>query len=464
MKKRILLVLPLLTVLTSCHLGAWDDSSTEVPDPGTLVHEIIDEKIEFNALDDGYLRQAEIDGKLFDAIGYEESANGILKIKQTTPAEGFTYKGMFYNRSVIEKIGELKVKFQAGKNLYWAANNYLMEDMSFPTDERHKLTSDVKVEIDSYYFVIYTDDTSGVEIESIDIGHYPYPVDFVFGRADELPYGKRSEVGEPSYSNARSTPSKKHLSYDLIDITNRPDRDINNYSNEYGTGSQSGNPNSWFRWNGLSLAGSKDLGTEFSVHTTIIGSISHMIDENKYFCYSVWPQFRFEGSQVTGANQEGWVYAMLGNDDYEPLGHVVGQEDGAINKNYASFSGRFFTGYSGYFDPDTTKVTNNSMTYRELFASQKLPFWHLEYKIFKDGNDYKFAVIVNGVNAQEDLLSEWMFDTPYNGSVQMSIERMELHVVNYGKGRTAGSGENVYDPQDAYSGTFTNPRYERLPS
>ena len=448
-----------LTALLSIGLSACNKPSPEEPIiPAGEKEEI--KGVEFIAKDGGNFYQASIDGKLFDAIGYEEYKSGLAIIKQTHPISSFTYRGMFYNRSVIEGLTGITVNFEEGKNLYCVSSEYLMEDMSFPLDADHKLESGKSVLFNEgdCYFVVYTDDEVGVSISSIDVYHdasISIADSLAFG-PNEIPYGSYEQVGEPRYIYARSMPSAHSLSYDLIDVTNNPLNNTNNYSNKYSTGTHGEHPNAWYRWNGVSLCGSKDLGSEFSLHTTIIGNISQMIDESKYFNFSVWPQFRFEGSKTSGAGGgEGWVYAMLGNDDYEPLGHVVGESDGAINTDYNAFSGRFFTEYCGEFNPQTAKVTDESMTYGELFAANPLPFWHVEFKIFKENDVFSFAVLINGVNAFQDTFANWVFDTAYDGSLPLSLNTMCFHLVNYGQGN---AGANVYDPQAAYNGTFTMPR------
>ena len=411
-----------------------EESQSEIPPQPVYPKYTLDKDAVFESKDEGNFYQTNVSEHLFDVIGYEALDNGLVSIKQKAYGP-YTYLGMIYNRSIIDGLKSITVNFDNTKDLYIVFSEYLMEDMTFPTTS--KIESGVKIDAgeNKGYFVLYTNSTEKVDITSISI-EYDDEKSF----ADSMLYTPAT-VGN---GYARSVPSSRSFSYDLIDITNNPTETTNNYSQ--GKHPTSGRDNFWYRWNGIALAPSEYLGKEFSIHMTIIGNISQMIDPDNLFCYSIWPEFEREGID---ANNYGWELIMIGNDDYEPMGKA----ENRINTKYDGFTGRFITEYSGAYDPDETKTTDGSMTFREAFEAYTLPFWNVEFKI----NGVDAEVIVNGISIfskEEDI-----FDYDEYDNQSLRLHRLDIMLVNYGQGH---DGANPYDPRPSYSGTFTMPRLEKV--
>lgn len=425
---------PLETESASEEESESEESESEIPPEPVYPEEELDDKVTFEAKDGGNFYQANINNHLYDVIGYEENSDGLVSIKQKEYGP-YTYLGMLYNRSIIDGLKSITVDFDDTKDLYIVFSEYLMEDMTFPTTSKIESGKKIQAGENKGYFVLYTNSTTKVDINSISI-EYDDEQSF----ADSMLYTPENAFG----GYARSAASKYSIGYDLIDVTNNPTANTNNYSE--GTNPANSRPNRWHRWNGIYLGETETIGKTFSIHMTIIGNISQMIDPNNYFCYSVWPAFVKDGEDPYDIN-DGWSYIMIGNDDYEPLGKA---SPDAINKDYNSYAGRFLTLYSGEFDPDVDKIKDESKTFREAYDTYKLPFWNVEFVY--DGNGYD--VIVNGMNLGGYELYD---EGKYNGE-NFAMKYLELHLVNYGQGL---AGEHPYDPAPKYSGTFTMPRVEK---
>ena len=101
-------------------------------------------------------------------IGWTAVDGKLGSIKKQT-SNSFEYKGMVYNRSLINGFKSFTVNY-SGAELYYTLTNYLMEDMSF--DRFRSVTSGEPIEVPNNegYFIIYNDDYDfGSEIESITI-------------------------------------------------------------------------------------------------------------------------------------------------------------------------------------------------------------------------------------------------------------------------------------------------------
>ena len=410
------------------------ESESELPPEPVYPKYTLDKNALFESKDSGNFYQANVSEHLYDVIGYEALDNGLVSIKQKQYGS-YTYLGMIYNRSIIDGLKSITVEFDDSKDLYVVFSEYLMEDMTFPTTSKIESGEKINAGENKGYFVLYTNSTTKIDITSINI-EYDDEKSF----ENSMLYTPANAYG----GYARSAASAYHIGYDLIDVTNNPTATNNNYSE--GTNSGDSRPNKWHRWNGIYLGGSETIGKQFSIHMTIIGNISQMINPDSMFCYSVWPAFIKENEDPYDIN-DGWSYIMIGNDDYEPLG----DSPEAINTDYGGFAGRFVSLYSGAHDPDVDKTLDGTKTFREVYETYTLPFWNVEF--IYDCNYYE--VIVNGMN----IGGYDLYDTDkYNGE-NFAMKYLELHLVNYGLGP---NGEHYYDPAPKYSGTFTMPRIEKV--
>ncbi len=418
-----------------------EESESELPPEPVYPKYDLNKTAAFDEKDGGNFYQTEVSGHLYDVIGFETLDNGFASIKQKEYGT-YTYHGMIYNRSIIDGLKSITVNFDDTKDLYVVFSEYLMEDMTFTLENKISNGEKIQAGENKGYFVMYTDSTEKVDITSISI-EYDDEQSF----ADSMLYTPSNAFG----GYARSAASKYNIGYDLIDVTNNPTATTNNYSE--GMNTVDNRTNRWHRWNGIYLGGTDMIWNKFSIHITIIGNISQMIDPDNMFCYSVWPAFIKDGEDPYDIS-DGWSYVMIGNDDYEPLG----DSPEAVNTDYGGFTGRFVTLYSGAHDPDVETTKDGTKTFRQVYETYNLPFWNVEFVY--DGNDYE--VIVNGMNiggySLYDDGSDPNYPLNYFGE-DFAMKYFELHLVNYGKGP---SGEHYYDPAPKYSGTFTMPRIKKV--
>ena len=377
--------------------------------------------------DDGYYHEVVVKDNMFDAIGYANDGSGFGSIKKANYGS-YTYNGMIFNRSIINGLAKLSVKFSGG-SLNYVFSEYLMENMDFNGEA---LTSEVAVDAPagSGYFIVYTESTSPVHIEELKVSY------LCDGSLDNSMIYNESTINK----YARSTPSETIFYNDSFEFTNRPQSDISNYS----TNTYNNHPGSWYRWNGRCSQPSEYLGNDFAIDTTIMGNISQAIDPNSFFHYSMWVNYEWG----TGANDNDWEYVYIGNDNYEPLGsenRIMPQSDHYADYSYA---GRFFTMYSYdedakdwvFVNPDTHKINDNSLTLRQAYERYTLPYWHLSYR-FSNG---MFSCFINGMKIFEEELADG-----YNGQ-SIRIKAIHFHSVNYGAGMNqAGT---------AYKAFYTYPR------
>ena len=389
-----------------------------------------------NLDDNPYWKQLNVRNNLFDFLGASEENNGFTISQRAYGADGLVYKGLVYNRSIINGFSTFSVTY-SGSPLFVAFSEYLMEDMSFPEDAAHLVASSAIVNVDAKdgYFVLYTSGTT--HISSLDI---TYTCD------ESLDASLLYTAEDTTVRYARSVPKKYSFNHDLIDIENNPTANTCNYS----TGSMGDHAKSWYRWNGLDFGSEKVIGTEFSIHTTIIGNISYMTDSSKHFHYAVWPMFNQKSKNLSN---EGWLMTYIGNDNYEPLGK---DDPNRILKDaYAdySYAGRFYGVYDwieadktwAFVNPDETMTQDKSgKTLRQAYETFTLPFWHVEFQV--KNNSYR--ILINGFCIEEyDGIFE---DTNYVPGEALYVRRMDFHVVNY--------GTDLDTPDASYSGTFTTPR------
>ena len=315
-----------------------------------------------------------------------------------------------------------------------------MEDMNF-SDISHPLTSGTEVSVSGgeAYFVVYTQSTTPVAIESINIEYE------CNGNIDAtMMFNKNTELG-----GARSNSKRFTKEDSFIELENNPTVNTNNHSTGYDTDQDETHPDARYRWNGRYFTDSGSLGHEFTFGMTIIGNISQVLDETDYFHYAVWPQFTYAGD-----SEEPWVQTYIGNDNYEPLG-----KDGALHPSdpfvNEAYTGRFFTNY-GYYsgdwvfaNPDTELIADGSMTFRKAYEQYVLPFWYLEFHVYLNGeNDAWCDIKINGMKVYSSYIFE---DYDTINTPELTIKTMPLHVVNYGQ-------DDSELPRDSYVGTFTYPR------
>ena len=382
-----------------------------------------------------YWKQLNVRNNLFDFLGASEESKGFTIEQRTYGVDSVTYKGLAYNRSIINGFSTFSVTY-SGDPLYVSFTEYLMEDMSFVENDIHRVNSTqiYDVNAENGYFVLYT--SGSAHITSLDI---TYSCD------QSLDASLLYTAGDTTIRNARSVPKSYSFNHDLIDIENKPTKDTCNYS----TGKTSGHDKSWYRWNGLDFGSEKDIGTEFSIHTTIIGNISYMADSSKHFHYAVWPMFNQKSKDLSN---EGWLMTYIGNDNYEPMGK---DDPNRIHKdtlgNY-SYAGRFFGVYDYFAEEDDYFFANpddkhtldaSGKTLREAYETYTLPFWHVEFQV--KNNTYK--IFINGFCVEED---EIFLGPKYVPGEALYVRRMDFHLVNYGTAPDT--------PDESYTGTFTTPR------
>lgn len=400
---------------------------------------VLNDKSQVVSKDNGYLHQITVKKNKFDMVGWTSGTSSLGNIKQDTYGS-YTYPGMVYNRSIINGFESLKAVFSGG-NLYYTFSEYLMEDMSF--DKLNQLTSNTAVNVPSgmNYFILYTDSTTGVDLEGIYL-------DYTCVEDGSMIYGKNTPR-----MGARSVPNiSGSVNFDdsFVEYKTRSDSTFNNYSTgKYVVDEQEKNNKSWYRWCGYDLRESPALGTQFEVHTTILGNISQAIDETNYFHYSIWPQFSKNGESQP-ADGWGWEYAFIGNDNYEPLGaaHTI------IGDSHAQYSyeGRFFGRYMDvapyeFEDPDTGTLDGSAMTLREAYEANTFPSWHVVFTFVNN----VVTTYINGYKIETDTQALETFNASEDTA---NLYRFCLHTVNYSR-----SLDGVGVPYEAF---FTYPRVKTI--
>lgn len=478
MKKKVVLVLTSASTLTMGALAMFivpkmNESAKANPPTYTIS---LDSSVNLVEKDKGYLHQASVKNNKFDVIGYGANAEGFCTIAKQShdltthtgvKSDEFTFEGMVYNRSVINGFTSLTVTFSGG-SLYYKLTDFLMEDMNF-SDTSHPLTSGTEVSVNGgeAYFVVYTQSTTPVAIESIDIEYE------CNGNIDgEMIYNKNTSLG-----GARSVSKRFTKEDSFIELENNPTLNTNNHSTGYDTDPKEAHdnpdeahPDAWFRWNGRFFTDSGVLGTEFTFGMTIIGNISQVLDETDYFHYAVWPQFSYGATKWDAKKEkyvpydEQWIQTYIGNDNYEPLGkdHAPYPDD---YTDY-TYTGRFYGKYDSYdenwnvdyslgdegwkfADPDQVKIAGGGKTLREAYKEHPLPFWYLEFHVYLDeDNDPKCDISING----RLIYSEWIFyDYDKVNKPSIYITTFPMHLINYGQ-------DDSELPRGSYVGTFTYPR------
>ena len=462
-------------------------TNTEMAKSVVDYHMVLNDKSKVYEKEEDILHQINYKNNIIDLVGWS-SVGGLLgSIKSNNYGDlNYNYRGMIYNRSLINGLSSLKVSFSGG-HLYYQFTSFLMEDMEFYTGT-NELTSGVSVSVnpDKGYFVIYTGGGDRVNIDSIDVG---------YSCQEELTatqiFDKNNNMG-----GARSLAKRTTFNDGYVEIENNPLKTTNNYS----VGSDSKHQYTWYRWNGRYFDKSADLGTKFSFGMTVIGEYSRMVDPNKYFHYAVWPQFDYGNP-----DDRPWVQTYIGNDNYEPLGrdNALHPEDAFT---YDSYTGRFFGSYDYpdtyhvrnvttgkdvvdpnnvayhfytqaeaqafidnklsslypddefitrktkdyiFADPDNTDIAGGGMTLRQAYDKYQLPFWYIRFDIHLNiDNDPECAIWINNMLVYRDTIF-YEYDTV--NTPDINIWTMPLHVVNYGINAEG-------DPDESYTGTFTYPR------
>ena len=403
--------------------------------------------------DDDLISQANVRNNKFDFVGYSSTGGALGSIKKEQYGSK-EYRGMIYNRSVINGFESLEVKFSGGP-LEYVFTDFLMEDMSFASGT--PLQSEVPVDVlnNKGYFIIYTTDDSVVNIDKVEV---KYACDGSID--DEMIYNKNTSLG-----GARSVSKSFKKEDSFIELENNPTKYTNNYSDPNGNHVSPNHKDPWYRWNGKYFTDSEDLGTEFYFSMTIVGRYSSMVDESQNFHYNVWPQFSYGDS-----SDEQWVQTYIGNDNYEPLGgaHALHPSDPHAQN---SFSGRFFTNYDCYnsnweidythgsvlfADPDQVKVPdplNPTMTLRQAYEAFDMPFWHLKFHVYLDeDSDPMVDIFINGIMVYQTYIFEH-YDTVNKPSIH--IHTLPMHLINYGV-------DSDGNPAPSYKGWFTYPRLIKL--
>ena len=463
MKKNIFVALSSLGILaiagTVC-FATLSPNGLSLLANGNPYEMTFNDKSQIVALDDGYLHEYEIKNNLVDFIGWEEGTSdlGVIKQKTHTYTGGSTtYRGMVFNKSIINGFISLKVNFTGG-SLYYKFTDYLMEDMNFTVGGVNTVTSNTAIQADGKpYFILYTDSTTGVNLESI---HVEYECD---GSIDsEFIFDKNTNLG-----GARSISKSYKLKDSFIEMESNPLANTNCYST--GTNPDSGYSNTWYRWNGRefnytaaqhSAGAIYDLGDNFDIHTTILGNISqavyaHTSVEDNYFHFAVWPEFSI--NNVDPADDL-WVTPYIGNDNYEPLGKDDPNRVHTSGHGNYSYAGRFFAQYIWlggtqweFGDPDVLTTLDGSKTLRQAYEAFNLPFWHLKFAVANG----VVTTYINGFALEETMLKyEEVAGEDVNTydpeTDSLSIWRWPMMTVNY--------ADTDRNPAASYKSLFTYPR------
>ena len=406
----------------------------------TMSHIVLDGNAIIETKDEGYLHQTDVKGTKIDIIGFTEANGAFGSIKKDTYG-AYEWNGMVYNRSIINDFKSLTVTFEGG-DLHCVFTDFLMEDMDFNSNDVVVSGQAIAVPEGKAHFLLYTTSTSPVSIDSIDIEY-----DCEGGIDQTMIFNQNSTLG-----GARSYAKRTDLQLGYVELENNPTLQTNNYS----TGSHGGRNDSWYRFNGRYFANSAELGTDFTFGMTIVGNISQVLDETKYFHYNVWPQFTYAGSTEDPNNN--YVQTYIGNDNYEPLGaaHALHPTDPYVK---ASYAGRFFTDYNWFnnnwefADPDDVTIADGDITFREAYEAYTLPYWFVKFHIYIGENDEQEQavladVFINGFH----LFTQDVFEHyDVEAKPAISIKSLPMHVVNYGV-------DAAGNPADSYVGAFTYPR------
>lgn len=399
---------------------------------------VLDKTTIFRTKDDGFVNEADVGGYTFNLVGHKDSVTSFGSLAQQTRG-GKTFNGLIFNKSIISGLKSISVKYIGG-TLYYIFSDYLLEDLTFTKSSLNRITSETEyIAPEGYrYFLLFTDSVVESEIDSISI---KVDVDEVF--VDDRVYGDTTK-----YAHNRSVAKSVEQKDDYFVIENDPTAITNNYSK--GKTEPHVYSDSWYRWNGIDLEGSEIVQqNEFDYQITIMGNYEAMVDDSKYFNYSIWVELEFFNGEKMQTG--GWVYAFIGNDNYEPLGH---EDSHRINTDYNdTYAGRFFTCYdvSGNFaDPDTNKTVQN-VSYRDAFNSSPYPYWNVNFHISANN----CTLSINGHTFKTCLI----FDSTYLDvgekvptTEPLQVKRSMLTLVNYGDGGST--------PAPSYKGTFTKPRYK----
>ena len=405
---------------------------------------VLDSTAEIVEKDNGYLHQTVYKNNTIDLIGYDENNSGFATISQKTYGNAVTYRGMIYNRAIINGLKSIKITY-SGDALHYVFTEYLMEDMDFAENASNLITSgeDILANVKDGYFLVYTSGSTDITSMSIK-----YACDNSLGST--MIFNKNSTL-----AYARSTPTSTTTTDSYLEQVNRPSV-ANNYSP--GETIKSGRSDTWYRWNGRCFKNSGVMGKQFDFQTTIMGNISQVIDPDNYFNFSVWPHF-------TCASDDDWQQVYVGNDNYEPLGKD--SPDKVHTDHYAdfSYSGRFITAYVYddieddyvFADPDNTYVMGSTTTtLRDAYDAYTLPFWNIRFSVHTENDgehDRAYCdVYVNGFKIDTaDLFhyTEGNAEYWYDGT-DLTISELHMHCVNYGN--PDGSAKAPYQ------GMFTYPR------
>ena len=388
--------------------------------------------------DGGLVDELEMSGYTFEFVGRKDKANkfgSLLKFEVNSKK----YNGHFYNKTIMNGLKTINVKY-TGVALYFIFTDYLMEDLSFAKSTANRMISGKDYEAPNgyRYFMVFTDSENESDIESISI-----KVDKEEAFFDDRVYGNKT-----TYAYNRSPAKSVKQDDGFYELETRHQSDNNNYA--HGTDANHTNDFSWYRWNGLDLQSSERFNTnDGEIQMTIVGDFSYMVDESKLFNYHLWIEFEYYDTAQSDYVGGGWVYMVLGNDNYEPLGH---DNPDRVNDSYDdNFSGRFFTRYGfddrypgqwRFEDPDYA-TTKDGRTYREAYESMPYPYWDIRFQV--SGEDC--ATFINGV----ELDTVEIFGNGEHTNEPVRVKRMMIGGINYGN--TNGT------PQASYKGTFTKPRF-----
>ncbi len=406
-------------VLSDMHLIARYSKITEV---------VLDKNASFTARDGNLVNEAKVDDYIFNFVNHEVSSSSLGSIKKKQ-ISGNNINGLIFNKTLIDGLVSIEIDY-TGAPIYFVFSEYLFDDLSFTATNANRVTSTKKYECPngSKYFVLFTESNSESVINSIKLE---------VNKVDEV-YNDRIYKDKENYFYNRSVPKSVYADKGFIEMENNPTESTNNYS--MGTTSPHDHVDSWYRFNGVDLQKNDvELGNTFDFQSTIIGDFSMMMDSDKYFNFGIWIEFAYkDGETLKGSN---WVYTFIGNDCYEPLGHL---DPARVHTDYNdSYAGRFYTTYTeagDFADPDAS-CTSDGLSFREGFESLPYPYWNVNYHF----ENNECVISING----HDFAPVELFSSGYTGQ-DIVIERTMLNIVNYGD--TSGN------PADSYKGSFTHPR------
>ena len=398
-----------------------------------------DKDTELTSRDGGLVDEVDMTGYTFEFVGRSDKSNKFGALSKFE-ANLKKYNGHFYNKTIMNGLKSINVKY-SGEALYFVFTDYLMEDLSFAKSTANRMISGKDYEAPNgyRYFMVFTDSENESEIESISV-----KVDKEEAFFDDRVYGDKK-----TYAYNRSSAKSVKQDDGFYELETRPQIDNNNYA--HGTDASHPNDYAWYRWNGLDLQSSEIFDTnDGEIQMTIVGDFSYMADESKLFNYHLWIEFEYLSAIENDYVDGGWVYMVLGNDNYEPMGH---DDPNRVNKSFSdNYAGRFFTRYGiddrypdqwRFEDPDYATV-KDGRTYREVYESMAYPYWDIRFKV--DGEDC--ATFINGV----ELDTIGIFDDGEHTNEAVRVKRMMIGGINYGN--PDGS------PQASYKGTFTKPRFK----